>query len=299
MMRESNLGFDDRQEKSSWLSFFAKTARVTGSRSPTQLRSSAVQLAGSKRLRDRLACPLSANSGHASIVKSEVADARCRFCSPSSSLPPRALPSRRKSTRLTRRFPARSIPSLYRRCKIRTRRRPRPRNCSRANRRRFPGRRARSAVISMVASPAQCRCRSLDLPGKSCGRRVTATGAMLNSFASSNGLPRTRKRLAGTVFWLATCRSRAAGRCSPTTPAINSASTSISGLRRCQTTCKAARSASSVGHRCGRARSARRRSGSVDPYAYRAHPHRREGSGGHPHLGERGDQEGALPRGRS
>ena len=61
------------------------------------------------------------------------------------------------------------------------------------------------------------RCRLPDLPGKSCGRRVTATGAIRNSFASSNDLPRTRKRLAGTVFWLATCRSRAAGRCSPTT----------------------------------------------------------------------------------
>ena len=131
-----------------------------------------------------------------------------------------------KSVRLTRCAPARSIPSLCRRCKIRTRRRRRPRNCSRANQRHFLGRRARSAAISTAASPALCRCRSLDLPGKSCGCRVTATGAIRNSFASSNGLPRTRKRLAGTVFWLATCRSRAAGRCSPTTPAIKSASTS-------------------------------------------------------------------------
>ena len=39
-------------------------------------------------------------------------------------------------------------------------------SCSHANRRRFLGRRARSAAISMAASPALCRCRSLDLPGK-------------------------------------------------------------------------------------------------------------------------------------
>ena len=121
-----------------------------------------------------------------------------------------------------------------------------------------PDRRARSAAISTAASPAPCRCRSLGRPGKSCGRRVTATGAIRNSFASSNGLPRTQQRLAGTVFWLATCVSRAAGRCFLSTPAIKSASTSIFGLRGCQTTCKAARSASRLGHRCGRARSARR-----------------------------------------
>ena len=41
------------------------------------------------------------------------------------------------------------------------------------------------------------------------------------------------------VFWSVTCRSRVAGRCSPSTEAIKSASTSIFGLRRCQTTCKA------------------------------------------------------------
>src|SRR5689334_14373305 len=49
---------------------------------------------------------------------------------------------------------------------------------------------------------------------------VTATGAIPNSFASSNGLPRTRRRLAGTVFWSATCHSRAAGQCWATTRAI-------------------------------------------------------------------------------
>ena len=52
-------------------------------------------------------------------------------------------------------------------------------------------------------------------------------------------------------------------------------------------------------HRCGRARSARRRSGSVDPQAYCAHPHRCAGSGGHPHPSQCRDQEGAVPRGRS
>ena len=33
--------------------------------------------------------------------------------------------------------------------------------------------------------------------------------------------------------------------------------------------------------------------------AYRAHPHRCAGSGGHPHLSQCRDQEGAMPRGRS
>src|SRR6202008_3975177 len=45
----------------------------------------------------------------------------------------------------------------------------RPRNCSRANRRRFLGRRARSAAISAAPSPARGRCRALDLPGKCWG----------------------------------------------------------------------------------------------------------------------------------
>src|SRR5215471_7114900 len=63
-----------------------------------------------------------------------------------------------------------------------------PRNCSRANRHRFPTRHARSAAISMAASPVPCRCRSPVRPGKSCGRRETATGAIRDSFASSNGL---------------------------------------------------------------------------------------------------------------
>jgi murein endopeptidase len=76
---------------------------------------------------------------------------------------------------LTRYPPARSIPNLCRHSKIRMRRRRRPRNCSRANRRRFLGRRARSAAISTAASLARYRCRALDLLGKSCGCRVTAT----------------------------------------------------------------------------------------------------------------------------
>ena len=138
--------------------------------------------------------------------------------------------------------PARSIPNLCQRCKIRMRHRRRPGNYWRANRRRFPGRRARLAA----ASQALFRCRQPGLLGKSCGCRATTSGAILNSFASSSGLPRRRKRLAGTVFWSATCRSPAAARCSPSTEAIKSASTSIFGLRRCQATCKVARSASSA-----------------------------------------------------
>ena len=53
------------------------------------------------------------------------------------------------------------------------------------------------------------------------------------------------------------------------------------------------------GHRCGCARSARRRSESVDPQTYCAHPHGCAGSGGRPHLSQCRDQEGAVPRGRS
>ena len=56
----------------------------------------------------------------------------------------------------------------------------------------------------------------------------------------------TNAKKVGWIFWLGTCLSRAAGRCFPSTPAIKSASTSMFGLRRCQTTCKAARSASSA-----------------------------------------------------
>ena len=85
----------------------------------------------------------------------------------------------------------------------------------------------------------------------------------------------------------------------PATPAIKSASTSIFGLRRCLTTCKTARSASSTRppmwsrsicstsiRKCG-------------PAGITSHPHRCAGSGGHPHLSECRDQEGAVPRGRS
>src|SRR6476620_7432086 len=50
---------------------------------------------------------------------------------------------------------------------------------------------------------------------KSCGRRAIATGAIRDLFASSNGLPRTQEKLAGTGFWLATCLSRVGGRCCP------------------------------------------------------------------------------------
>ena len=46
-------------------------------------------------------------------------------------------------------------------------------------------------------------------------------------------------------------------------------------------------------------RSARCRSESVDPRTYCAHPNGCAGSGGRPHLGQCGDQEGAVPRGRS
>jgi len=43
--------------------------------------------------------------------------------------------------------------------------------------------------VNAAIKKALCRYRSLDPPGKSCGCRVTATGAIRNSFASSNGLP--------------------------------------------------------------------------------------------------------------
>ena len=41
-----------------------------------------------------------------------------------------------------------------------------------------------------------------------------------------------------------------------------------------------------LGHRCSRARYARCRFGSVNSYAYRAHPHRCAGSGRYPHLSQ-------------
>src|SRR5215472_14358470 len=50
-----------------------------------------------------------------------------------------------------------------------------------------------------------------------------------------------------------------------------------------------------LGHRGGRTRSARRRSASVDPYAYRTHPHRCAGSGGRSHSSQCRDQEGVVP----
>ena len=148
-------------------------------------------------------------------------------------------------------------------------------------------------------SLALCRCRSLVRPGKSCGRRVTATGAIRNSFASSNGLPRTREKLAGTVFWLATCLSRAGGRCCPSTPAIKSASTSILVCADAGPRAEPRGARIRPGHRCGLARSARRRSGSMDPQTYCADPNGCARPDGRPHFGQCGDQEGAMPRGRS
>ena len=110
---------------------------------------------------------------------------------------------------------------------------------------------------------------------------------------------KTRKRSAGTVFWSATCRSHAAGRCSPAIPATKSASTSIFGSRRCLTTYKAARSVSSARPPTWSRPTCSTSIRECGPIPYRAHSHRCTGSGGHPHLRQCRDQEGAVPRGRS
>jgi penicillin-insensitive murein endopeptidase len=92
--------------------------------------------------------------------------------------------------------------------KTRTRRRRRPRSCSRANQRRFPGRRARSAAISTAASPAPCAADHWTyLASHAVSRNRNWGNPQL--FASSNGLPE-RKKVGWNGLWLATCRSRAA-----------------------------------------------------------------------------------------
>ena len=69
------------------------------------------------------------------------------------------------------------------------------------------------------------------------------------------------RRAAGAGSWSATCRSRAAARCSPAIPAIRSGSTPISGSRRCPTASSPAPSA----RRCRRPWSWRKTALDVDP----------------------------------
>ena len=84
-----------------------------------------------------------------------------------------------------------------------------------------------------------------------------------------------RRKPAGTGCWSATCRSRAAGRCSPAMPAIRSGSTPTSGSRRCRTAnCRAAGARNDVGHGSGARRPARHRSEGMDARRHRGDPHR-------------------------
>jgi hypothetical protein len=111
--------------------------------------------------------------------------------------------------------PPAARPNLCHRCKIRTRRRRRPKNCSRANRRRFPGR-----LRSIGGYFDGCLAGAVSLPITGPTWQVMRPSRNRNwgnpqLVRFIERLSKNAKKVGWNGLWLATCRSRAVGRCSP------------------------------------------------------------------------------------
>jgi uncharacterized protein len=87
-----------------------------------------------------------------------------------------------------------------------------------------------SAPMPRAVLPAPPSLPPTARPGRPCGCRATATGAIPPwSISSSAWRARPRRKTAGRGCWSATCPSRAAGRCRLAMPAIRSVSMPTSG----------------------------------------------------------------------
>ena len=207
---------------------------------------------------------------------------------------------RRMPIRPIRRRPARSIPRRCRRSPIRIRRRRRPRNCSPASRCRFPGP-ARSIGCYARRLPRRRRPAAdrRARPGRSCGCRAIAIGAIRTSSISSSGSAKLAKKVGWNGLLVGDMSQPRGG------PMITGHASHQVGLDADiwftpmpdHVLTREEREFDSGGQ-YGRAGSPRRRSEGVDAYAHRTHPHGCGGSRGDAHLRQCRDQEGDVPRSR-